>query len=360
MAVTTANTLKLSDVCNEIYGSTNTSGKSLAGCHAAASGTFMGEYATAGGDTLLDFRGYTHVASDTTAPVFDLSFDIDALSSSSLGATWQSSDNTGVTSQTVYWRPTSGGSWSSASVSASAQAYTISGLNSSTSYDAYCVACDAAGNCTTSNTSTASTTEFQDTSPPTFPNDEFAIDHGATTSSSIKMDWAAASDNVGVTSYKVYRSAAGGGGNYTVIATLGNNVLTYTNTGLSSGTTYNYFIEATDAAGNSGPLSTTEIRGTTTSSPATLSISPTSVYKGQEGGSFVLTITTTASWTLTDNATWLSASATSGTGNTSININYAPNSGNFRSGSVSVSITGSTKYCYVDQEGGGGGFEEPL
>lgn len=60
MAVTTANTLKLSDVCLEIYGSSNTLNKTLVGLHAAATGTFNPSYAVAGADTLLDFRGYEH------------------------------------------------------------------------------------------------------------------------------------------------------------------------------------------------------------------------------------------------------------------------------------------------------------
>tara|TARA_R110000772_G_scaffold62137_1_gene139624 strand:+ start:35234 stop:35659 length:426 start_codon:yes stop_codon:yes gene_type:complete len=63
MAVTTANTLALSDVCLEIYGSSSTVGKSLAGCHTAATGTFNPTYAVAGANTLLDFRGYVHTSS---------------------------------------------------------------------------------------------------------------------------------------------------------------------------------------------------------------------------------------------------------------------------------------------------------
>jgi len=60
MAVTTANTLKLSDVCLEIYGSSSTSGRTLATCHTDATGTFNITYAVIGADTLLDFRGYVH------------------------------------------------------------------------------------------------------------------------------------------------------------------------------------------------------------------------------------------------------------------------------------------------------------
>lgn len=69
MAVTTADTIKLSDVCLEIYGSSNTAGKSLMGCHADATGTFDPNYNTQGASkTLLDFRGYAHTNTPTSNP----------------------------------------------------------------------------------------------------------------------------------------------------------------------------------------------------------------------------------------------------------------------------------------------------
>lgn len=58
MAVTTANTLKFSDVCNELYGSTNTSGRSLMTAHANANPTYFNPNYAVTGNTLLDFRGY--------------------------------------------------------------------------------------------------------------------------------------------------------------------------------------------------------------------------------------------------------------------------------------------------------------
>lgn len=61
MPVTTANTIKFSDVCLEIYGSSSTLGKSLIQAHTDATGTFDPAYDTFGTTkTLLDFRGYSH------------------------------------------------------------------------------------------------------------------------------------------------------------------------------------------------------------------------------------------------------------------------------------------------------------
>lgn len=65
----------------------------------------------------------------------------------------------------------------------------------------------------------------------------------ATTSASISLAWNAATDNVGVTGYTIYRSGA-------AIATVPGSTLAYTNTGLAANTTYSYTVKALDAAGN--------------------------------------------------------------------------------------------------------------
>jgi chitodextrinase len=62
-----------------------------------------------------------------------------------------------------------------------------------------------------------------------------------TTSSSVSLAWDASSDNVGVTGYNVYRGGA------QVASVSGTS---YTDSGLSSGTTYSYTVKARDAAGN--------------------------------------------------------------------------------------------------------------
>ncbi|OMQ11849.1 fibronectin type III domain-containing protein [[Flexibacter] sp. ATCC 35103] len=77
-----------------------------------------------------------------------------------------------------------------------------------------------------------------DTIPPTAPN--LIISNIGTTS--ITLRWTASSDNVAVTNYILYRSGA-------LPIPLGN-VLYYDAKGLSTGTTYSFYITAEDAAGN--------------------------------------------------------------------------------------------------------------
>ncbi|WP_307203455.1 fibronectin type III domain-containing protein [Paenibacillus harenae] len=60
------------------------------------------------------------------------------------------------------------------------------------------------------------------------------------------LTWTAATDNIGVTGYNIYKAADG---TYTEIASLGN-VTTYKVTGLSKDTGYTFVIRAVDAAGN--------------------------------------------------------------------------------------------------------------
>lgn len=59
----------------------------------------------------------------------------------------------------------------------------------------------------------------------------------------VSLSWGASTDNVGVTGYRVYRGGV-------QIATTTAAVRTYTNTGLTNGTSYSYTIRAVDAANN--------------------------------------------------------------------------------------------------------------
>jgi len=97
-----------------------------------------------------------------------------------------------------------------------------------------------------------------DVEAPTTPG-SFAVT--GTTQSSVSLSWAASSDNVGVTGYRVSRS-----GN--PIATIPG--LTYTDTGLSANTLYQYSVVALDAAEN--PSAAANVSGTTaadTNAPST-------------------------------------------------------------------------------------------
>ena len=96
------------------------------------------------------------------------------------------------------------------------------------------------------NTSSAS----GDTQAPTAPSGL-----GATAASSTRVDlaWTAASDDTGVTGYRIYRDGA-------MVGTVGP-VTAYPDTTARAGTTYDYHVRAVDAAGNeSGPSGTRSVR----------------------------------------------------------------------------------------------------
>jgi endoglucanase Acf2/chitodextrinase len=77
-----------------------------------------------------------------------------------------------------------------------------------------------------------------DTQAPTAPT---GLTSPSKTSSSISLTWNSSTDNVGVSGYRVYRNGAG-------VATA--STTSFTNTGLSAGTSYTYVVRAFDAAGN--------------------------------------------------------------------------------------------------------------
>jgi chitodextrinase len=82
-----------------------------------------------------------------------------------------------------------------------------------------------------------------DNTPPTAPGNLVST---GTTSSSVSLQWTAATDNVGVTGYDVLRDGS-------VVGTPTGT--TFTDTGLASGTQFTYTVRARDAAGNLGPAS---------------------------------------------------------------------------------------------------------
>ncbi|MDQ6875239.1 MAG: hypothetical protein M3042_09300 [Actinomycetota bacterium] len=99
---------------------------------------------------------------------------------------------------------------------------------------------DAAGNESVASTSVV--VSVPDTSAPTAPGTPVAtVQAGA-----VKLTWTAATDNVGVTSYRVTR-------NGTTLATVAGP--TYTDAAVQQGQTYSYAVIALDAAGNAGPAS---------------------------------------------------------------------------------------------------------
>ena len=91
-----------------------------------------------------------------------------------------------------------------------------------------------------------------DTQPPSAPTGMSAT---AQSSSQINLSWTSATDNVGVTGYRVERCQGAGCSSFSEIATT--SATSYSDTGLSASTSYSYRIRAVDAATNLGPYSTT-------------------------------------------------------------------------------------------------------
>jgi chitodextrinase len=102
-----------------------------------------------------------------------------------------------------------------------------------------------------------------DTQPPTAPGTLTATAAG---SSQINLSWGAATDNVGVTGYRIERCQGAGCTNFAQIATTTGT--SFSDTGLTASTSYSYQVRAADAAGNLGPYSNvasaTTQAGTTT------------------------------------------------------------------------------------------------
>jgi fibronectin type 3 domain-containing protein len=178
------------------------------------------------------------------------------------------SDNVGVTGYLVE-RCTGAGCTTFAQLAApSGTTYTDTGL-AVDSYSYRVRATDAAGNLGPySNVATAS---IPDTTPPTAPSGLTAT----ATGTQIDLSWIAATDNVGVTGYRLERCAGASCGAFAQIASP--TAMTSSDLALAPGT-YSYRVRATDAAGNLGPYSnvaTASIPDTTPpTAPSGLSAAP--------------------------------------------------------------------------------------
>ncbi len=97
-------------------------------------------------------------------------------------------------------------------------------------------------------------TSTVDTTPPSQPA---ALAVTATSASTVSLSWAASTDNVGVTGYQIFRNGVAIGTSTTT---------NFTDTGLTSATTYTYTVSAYDAAGNKSAQSSA-IQATTANAP---------------------------------------------------------------------------------------------
>lgn len=181
---------------------------------------------------------------DTQAPSAPTNLAVVSTTTASANLSWTAStDNVGVS----YYKIFVNGSFHSNSNVPTA---TVSGLAQGTTYNFYVIAVDAANNAS-AQSNTATGTTLTDTQAPTAPLNLTVSSVG---SNNIAVQWTAATDNVGVTSYDIYVNGE----------LMGSTSSTSTNiANLNPLTTYSIYIIAKDAAGNVSPQSNT-VTATTT------------------------------------------------------------------------------------------------
>lgn len=193
-------------------------------------------------------------AGDTQAPTAPSGLGATVASSAQINLSWTAStDNVGVTAYRVERCQGSGCSNFAQIATPTGTTFSDTGLTGSTSYSYRVRAADAAGNLSAySNTASATTQAPPDTQAPTAPTSLTAT---PVSSTQINLAWAASTDNVGVTGYRVERCQGAGCSNFAQIATPTST--TFSNTGLSASTSYSYRVRAVDAAGNLSPYTST-------------------------------------------------------------------------------------------------------
>ena len=191
---------------------------------------------------------------DTTPPSVPANPSATPLSSSSISIAWSpATDNVGVVAYRLErCRGTACTSFAQIATPGGSP-YLDVGLASATTYQYRVRAVDAAGNFGGYSAVTAATTSStytKDRSPPSTPGTPIGVPAGTT---GINLSWISATDNVGVVGYQLDRCRGMGCNKFSQIAAPSGP--SFSDTGLSPGTTYRYRVRAYDAAGNTGRYS---------------------------------------------------------------------------------------------------------
>jgi hypothetical protein len=196
-----------------------------------------------GGDTNLYFY---LPPGQIPAPMAPAGLAATAISSSQINLTWVDSD---TTEQGFKIERCTGAGCSSftqiALVGANVTSYSNTSLTGSTSYSYRVRAYNASGNSDYSNTASAVTQAI-----PALPAAPTNLAAAVISKSQINLTW---TDNaVNETGFRIQRCKGSTCTNFTLIAMVGANVISYANTQLSANTTYRYRVYAYNASGSSG------------------------------------------------------------------------------------------------------------
>jgi chitodextrinase len=176
---------------------------------------------------------------DTTAPSTPATPTGRLSTNSSIDLTWPAAmDNVGISGYEV-WRD------GSLLGNTTQSSYTDTACVQGKAYSYRVAAIDTSNNRSALSPATAPIA-VPDVTAPTAPTQ---LAGTTPTRRTVVLRWRAATDNVGVASYLIYRDSSR-------IATVSGTTLTYTVSSLRSGSTYRFSVRAVDGAGNVGPMST--------------------------------------------------------------------------------------------------------
>lgn len=177
-------------------------------------------------------------STDTTPPTIPASVHTTSVQDNAIGLAWTAStDDVGVAGYKIYRN----GSLVGTSTTTN---FTDTGLTPVTNYTYTVVAYDAANNTSAASAPVATQTAF-DTTAPTAPGN---LHSPTQTDTTITLNWDVGTDNVAVSGYNVFR------GNTLITSTTGTS---FTDTGLSVDTAYDYHVQTYDTSGNVSPDSQT-------------------------------------------------------------------------------------------------------
>jgi chitodextrinase len=259
----------------------------------------------------------TSGVTDTVAPTAP-TLTVSGTTQTTTSLSWSgATDNVAVTAYDVYKDGIFFGSTTGST-------FAVSGLTAATSYAFYVQAKDAAGNVSVASNTVSVTTlaPVVDTTAPTAPT----LSASGTSLTTTNLSWSGATDDVAVTGYDVYKDGV----------LLGSTAATtYAVSGLTAATTYNFIVQAKDAAGNSSLASNTV--SVTTLTPDT--IAPTAPTLSASG---TTSTTTNLTWTgASDNVAVTGYNVYRGTtllGSTTTATTY-----------VVIGLTASTAYTFYVQ-----------
>lgn len=181
-------------------------------------------------------------APDTEAPTAPANLAASAITQTSFTLSWTAAtDNVSVTGYDVYQN---GIKINLTNITGTT--YNVTGLSPATTYGYYVKAKDAAGNQSANSSTLNVTTGQPDITPPSAPTN---LQSSVITQTGFTLKWDAATDDVAVTGYDVYKD--GVKINAALVTTT-----TYNVTGLTTGTTYAMTVKAKDATANESAAST--------------------------------------------------------------------------------------------------------